>query len=51
MGLVYADIELINAIDLELARRFKIGDDEIKRMQVKMLVDTGSVYMCINESV
>jgi clan AA aspartic protease len=51
MGLIYADIELINAIDLGLARRFKIGEDEIKRMPVKMLVDTGSVYMCINESV
>lgn len=25
MGLVYADIELINAIDLGLAKRHKIG--------------------------
>ena len=51
MGLVYADIELINAIDLGLARRYKIGEEEVKRMRVNMLVDTGSVYMCINESV
>ncbi len=51
MGLVYADIELINAIDLGLARRYKIGEEEVKRMGVNMLVDTGSVYMCINESV
>ena len=51
MGLIYADIELVNAIDLGLARRFKIGEEEIKRMTVKMLVDTGSVYMCINETV
>lgn len=51
MGLVYADIELINAIDLGLARRHIIGEEEIKRMQVTMLVDTGSIYMCINESV
>ena len=51
MGLIYADIELINAIDLGLARRFKIGEEEVKRMQVKMLVDTRSVYMCINETV
>jgi len=51
MGLIYTDIELINAIDLALARRHIIGEEEIKRMHVNMLVDTGSVYMCINETV
>jgi len=51
MGLIYADIELINADDLAFVRRHVIGEEEVKRMNVKMLVDTGSVYMCINESV
>lgn len=51
MGLVYADIELINGGDLEMAKRHIIGEDEVKRMTVTMLVDTGSVYMCINENV
>jgi len=51
MGVVYADIELINADDLAMVRRFKIGEEEVKRMTIKMLVDTGSVYMCINENV
>jgi clan AA aspartic protease len=51
MGLIYADIELINADDLALVRRNLIGEEEIKRMHVSMLVDTGSIYMCINESV
>ncbi|MEP7267668.1 MAG: retroviral-like aspartic protease family protein [Saprospiraceae bacterium] len=51
MGLIYADIELINAIDIGLAKRNIIGEEEIKRMNVKMLVDTGSIYMCINETV
>ena len=51
MGFVYAEIELINAIDLGLARRYKIGEEEIKRVTVRMLVDSGSVYMCINETV
>ncbi len=51
MGFVYAEIELINAIDLGLARRDKIGEEEIKRVTVRMLVDSGSVYMCINETV
>ena len=51
MGVVYADIELINADYLSMVRRHIIGEEEVKRMHVKMLVDTGSVYMCINESV
>lgn len=51
MGLIYADIELINGDDLVLARKHIIGEDKIKRMHVNMLVDTGSVYMCINETV
>jgi clan AA aspartic protease len=51
MGLIYADIELINGDDLALARKHIIGEEEIKRMRVNMLVDTGSVYMCINETV
>ncbi|MFI5137379.1 MAG: aspartyl protease family protein [Sphingobacteriales bacterium] len=51
MDLIYAEIELINGEDLVLARRHIIGEDEVKRMPVNMLVDTGSVYMCINESI
>ena len=51
MRLIYADIELINGDDLVLARKNIIGAEEIKRMHVNMLVDTGSVYMCINETV
>jgi clan AA aspartic protease len=51
MGLVYADVELINGEDLILARRHYIGEDEIKRMQVNILVDMGSYMLCINESI
>jgi clan AA aspartic protease len=51
MGLIYAEIELINGEDLVLARRNYSGEDEIKRMTVNIRVDTGSVYMCINESI
>lgn len=51
MGIIYAEIELVNAGDLVLARRHMIDHDEVKRTKVNMLVDTGSVYMCINESV
>jgi|SRR6186713_331874 len=51
MGLVYANIELINGTDLGMARRHLMGEEEVKRMHVDMLVDTGSVYMCINENI
>jgi clan AA aspartic protease len=51
MGLVYADIELINGGDLVMARRNIIGQEEIKRMHVNILVDTGSYYLCINETI
>ena len=51
MGMIYAEIELINAIDLGNAKLYKIGEEEIKRIHVNMLVDTGSMYMCINENV
>lgn len=51
MGLVYAEVELINAGDLELARRHYIGEEEVKRMWVTGLVDTGSYMLCINESI
>jgi clan AA aspartic protease len=51
MGLVYADIEIINGEDLILAKRNVIGQEEIKRMAVNILVDTGSYYLCINETI
>jgi hypothetical protein len=51
MGLVYADIELINAFDLENARRHIIGEDEIKRISINILVDTGAYMLCINENI
>lgn len=51
MGLVYAEVELINGGDLEMARRNIIGEDEVKRMRVNALVDTGSIMLCINENI
>ena len=51
MGLVYADIELINGDDMVLARKHYIGEEDIKRMHVRMLVDTGAYNLCINESI
>jgi clan AA aspartic protease len=51
MGLTYADIELINADDIALAKRHIIGQEEIKRLNINILVDTGAYNLCINESI
>ncbi|MDQ6813297.1 MAG: hypothetical protein M3040_06165 [Bacteroidota bacterium] len=51
MGLVYADIELINAEDVGLARRHIIGEEEVKRIQLNVLVDSGAYNLCINEDI
>lgn len=51
MGLVSADITLINGEDLMLARRHFIGEDEVKEMTVRMLADSGSYMMAINETI
>ena len=48
---MYADIEIINGEDLMLAKRSIIGQEEIKRMSLNILVDTGSYYLCINETI
>ena len=51
MGLVYAEITLINGEDLILAKRNIIGQDEVKQMNVNMLVDSGAYMMAINETI
>jgi len=51
MGHVFAEIELVNAEDMGLARHHVIGEEEIKMMSVKALVDTGAIMMCINERI
>lgn len=51
MGLVYAEIELINADDLALVRRNVIDKDEVRHIFVNALVDTGSYMLAINENI
>jgi clan AA aspartic protease len=51
MGLIHADITLLNGEDITLARKHFIGEEEIRKMTVKMQVDTGSFYLCINEEI
>lgn len=51
MRSVYANIQLINAEDMMLANKHIIGEEEIKQLQVNMLVDTGAFMMAINEDI
>ena len=51
MGLVYAEITLINGEDLVLAKRHIIGEEEVKQMNVSMLADSGAYMLAINESI
>ena len=51
MGHIHASIELVNATDLELARRAQMDKDEVRRIRVDAMVDTGAFYMVINETI
>ncbi len=51
MGMVHANIEIINAADLELADRMQIGEEEIRRIEISCLVDSGAVMLTINEDI
>lgn len=51
MGSVRATIELSNAWELENVSRDLMDRDDVKCIHVDMLVDTGSIYLCINEVV
>jgi len=46
MGLVHAEIELINGDDLSMVRRHMMDEDEVKRMYVTILVDSGAYNLC-----
>ena len=51
MGLVNANIEIINSDDLALVRRGYLKEDDVKRIQVEVLVNTGSYMLAINEDI
>ncbi|MEK7729101.1 MAG: aspartyl protease family protein [candidate division KSB1 bacterium] len=51
MGLVHAEIELINAEDVGAARRGFIKSQDVRRMTVNALVDSGAYMMVIPEHV
>lgn len=51
MGLVYADIELINADDLALVRRGHLKAGDVRKIKVTSLVDSGAYMLAVNEDV
>ena len=51
MGLVYAEIKLINSDDIALNRRGYLKKEEIREMQVTAMVDSGATMLAINENV
>ena len=50
MGLVYADLTIVSSEDIALARRGFIKQEDIRKAEVRALVDSGAYMMCINES-
>lgn len=51
MGQIHASITLVNPFDVEDARRLIIDPEEIRSINVSALVDTGSLFMVINENI
>lgn len=51
MRMIYAEITLINCGDLEMAKRHLIQKEEVRRITIKMAVDSGAYMMAINETI
>jgi clan AA aspartic protease len=51
MGLTYANIQLQNGNDVSDYNRKRIGEDEIRQIEINALVDTGSIMLAINEPI
>jgi clan AA aspartic protease len=50
MDITYAEVELVSVEDLFLLRRNHISDDQVKRLKVLALVDSGASMMAVTES-
>lgn len=51
MGLIHVEVILVNAGDAYNQKQHLIGEDEVRRMPVNVLVDTGAIMLCINEEI
>ena len=51
MGIVYADITIENSVDAGLARQGDMPKENVRKMNIKSLVDTGALTLTINEEI
>ena len=51
MGLVYAEIELLNSRDVDNFEEGSLREPQIRRMNVRMNVDFGAIMLAINENI
>ena len=51
MKSVYANIELLNGGDIALFRRKYIGEEDIRQVNINMMVDSGAIMLTINEEI
>ncbi|MDZ4758312.1 MAG: clan AA aspartic protease [Bacteroidota bacterium] len=51
MGLVYADIEIINYADETLSEDGYLPKENIRKMQVTAMADSGAIRLAINENI
>jgi clan AA aspartic protease len=49
MRLAYADIELLNPDDERAVRKGVLDQDDVRRVSMRILVDSGALMLCINE--
>jgi len=51
MGLVYADVEIINYADETLSEDGYLPIDKIRKMKVNTMADSGAIRLSINENI
>jgi clan AA aspartic protease len=51
MGLTYADITLWNLFEVDLARTGRMEKDDVRKIEVSALVDSGAYMLTVDESV
>jgi len=51
MGHVYADITLLNAVDVVLAQRGDLSEENVRTVEVNAMVDSGAMTLTINEKI
>jgi hypothetical protein len=51
MGLVYADIEIINFADETLSEDGYLPKERIRKVTVRAMADSGAIRLSINENI